>query len=296
MPVGLAADVVRGIGRPSLRVVSTPAGFALVAGAAPQAKEMVQNLQNRYDTTLQDLMNAPYVEPGEKVVTASAQPFLEKRAALQQGHEKTARRPPNMGKVMGAVDDIKKMVEGLQKAQPSRAGKFLDKIISPTGLMIGGPLIGLGLLAEPSLKQMGKRIQKSLFPRTLGERAEMDEQFAGSYAKETGKQLAIKSVGLLGDIVSKAIEGPMSLAQNKTRKSIFNALQKEDDVLSQASPIQLADAYHTMARFAPTLATDKNAVKTFLRESVLYGTGPNVPAIKQLAEAEHAINPPPIKR
>ena len=78
--------------------------------------------------------------------------------------------------------------------------------------------------------------------------------------------------------------------------SIFNELRKEDEEIAGADPTLLTDAYHTMVRFAPTLATDKNAVKTFLREAVLMGTGPNVVTIKQLADAERAVNPPPTGR
>ena len=77
---------------------------------------------------------------------------------------------------------------------------------------------------------------------------------------------------------------------NRARSSIFTTLKQEDDVLSQADDQKLLEAYHTMTRFAPTLSTDKNAVKTFLREMTLYGNGPNFLTIKQLADAERAVN------
>jgi hypothetical protein len=124
------------------------------------------------------------------------------------------------------------------------------------------------------------------------DRANMVEEGASSFAKSVGSALGTSIVGLLGDLLSKTVQAPSQMMQNRAQKSVFDALREKDEVLSQADPQQLLESYHTMTRFAPTLATDMNAVKTFLRESVLYGTGPNVISIKQLADAEHAINPP----
>jgi len=244
-----------------------PTTLAILLGATPHAENVAKRLEDRFDEYSKKIREAPYTPPGEKIVTASAQRFLEKRAALQST-EKTA----GFGTALG------------------NAAKVIEPLIGTKGLVIGGSLIGLGALGEPLLKAWGEKIRGTVAPQTLPERAEMDTQFAGSYAKEVGKQLGIKSVSLLGDFLSKAITAPSALFQNRQRASVFEALRNEDDVISQADPQQLAEAYHTMVRFAPTLATDKNAVKTFLRESVLYGTGPNFMSIKQLADAENAVN------
>ena len=45
-----------------------------------------------------------------------------------------------------------------------------------------------------------------------------------------------------------------------------------------------------MRKAAPRLATDVSAVRSFLREIASYGTGPNYVTIKNLAEAEKALN------
>jgi hypothetical protein len=44
-----------------------------------------------------------------------------------------------------------------------------------------------------------------------------------------------------------------------------------------------------MIRFAPVLSTDKNAVRSYLREAVMSGAGPNYSTIKSLADAEHTV-------
>jgi len=199
-------------------------------------------------------------------VTASAQSFLEKRAALQQTEKEAA----------GLMDIA------------SRAGKFL----TTPNILIGGSLIGLGALGAPTIEAWGEKLRNRIGPTEapLHQRAEMDTTLAQNYAKSVGSELGKKTVGLLGDFLSKADSAPAAMIQNRERSSIFEQLQQEDDVIAPAEPQQLAEAYHTMVRFAPTLATDKNAVKTFLRESVLYGTGPNFMAIKQLADSERAVN------
>lgn len=159
---------------------------------------------------------------------------------------------------------------------------------------LGGSLLNIGELSKGPIGELGHRITRTFVPSPFA-RVHADEEAAKSFSSSVGKQLGISAVGLLGDIISKAKDGVMGIFQNHARQGIFDTLRSEDDEISRANPELLADAYHTMVRFAPTLATDKNAVKTFLREAVLMGTGPNVMSIKQLADAENAVNPRPGK-
>jgi len=84
----------------------------------------------------------------------------------------------------------------------------------------------------------------------------------------------------------KAISGMKGGAQQK----VFQQVLKEDETVSSANKNDMADAFETMRRFAPTLATDKHATKAFLREAATSGGGLNYNTIKLLAEAERAIN------
>lgn len=201
-------------------------------------------------------------------MTADAKSFVEKRAALQR--EKTAQ---------GAL----KAISGL--------GGLLTKLVPKnlsTGAALGGAagLAGLGILAGPTLDALGEKVKDAIVPSNMQDR--MLDEGASSFAKAVGSQTGQSTVGLLGDIMSKAVSGISGIPRAFARENMFEQLQQEDDVLAQADPQTLQEAYHTMVRFAPTLATDKNAVRSFLRESVLYGTGPNVVTIKQLADAERA--------
>lgn len=232
------------------------------------------NTERRYDKILKDLRDAPRREPGERVVTADAKSFVEKRAALQEPLTKTA-LGGGSGKILAGI------------------GGLIPKAFKGVGEMSGGKMLGgaaalggLGILAGPSLDAMGEKVKDSLIPTNMQD--QMLDEGASSFAKAVGAQTGQSTVGLLGDIMSKAVSGISGIPRAMARENMFEQLQQEDDVLAQANPQTLQEAYHTMVRFAPTLATDKNAVRSFLRESVLYGTGPNVITIKQLADAERA--------
>jgi hypothetical protein len=238
----------------------------LLAGGTslPFALEIAANNDRRYEQVLQDMLEAPRRTPGERVVTADAKSFIEKRAAMQQ---KTA---GGAGSFFGAVA---KLPELLVKHPVAGAG-------------IGAGVLGLGALAGPTLDAFGEKIKDTIVPDN--QRDTMLDQGANAFAKAVGSEAGKSTVGLFGDMLSKAMNTAMDVPRNMARQNMFQQLQGEDDVLAQADPQSLQEAYHTMVRFAPTLATDKNAVRSFLRESVLYGTGPNVVTIKQLADSERA--------
>jgi hypothetical protein len=112
---------------------------------------------------------------------------------------------------------------------------------------------------------------------------------AGGALAAFGKELGSMGAGLLRDMASKAQAAVGSVGENAARKAIVDQLKKEDPVLAQAQDKTLMEAYHTMVRFAPQLSTDKNAVRSFLRQAVMSGAGPDYMAIKLLADAERSV-------
>ena len=79
---------------------------------------------------------------------------------------------------------------------------------------------------------------------------------------------------------------------HQTQEGVLEQLVASDEILQQADPEFLESAYGSMRRFAPILATDENAVRSFLREAVMYGTGPDFAMISNMSKAERTINPP----
>ncbi len=64
---------------------------------------------------------------------------------------------------------------------------------------------------------------------------------------------------------------------------------QQDEVIQQADPSLVASSFSTMKRFAPNLAADPNAVRSFLRESATWNSGPSYATLKNLADAERAV-------
>jgi hypothetical protein len=86
-----------------------------------------------------------------------------------------------------------------------------------------------------------------------------------------------------------------ALFQDPKRKQLLEGLLKNDPVLSDSvkrnpnAQTLVLEAYGTMSKFAPTLSLDINAVRSFLREAVLSGSGVSYAAIKNLIETEQAL-------
>lgn len=170
---------------------------------------------------------------------------------------------------------------------------LMERLLGSKGLLLGGAtLLGVGALTAPTLNSMGERVRKHFYP-TLGERMGLpgttDDPFIKKLQEEAGKELATGGGEAIRSLINRGLKVPGQLTKGYQGRGVFQQLQQDDDVLSQADPRMVMDAYQTMARFAPTLATDPNAVRTFLRESALYGSGPNVMSVQQIANAERAI-------
>jgi len=72
-------------------------------------------------------------------------------------------------------------------------------------------------------------------------------------------------------------------------KKVFTDLMKEDEILQSAPKGLVASSFDTMKKFAPHLASDINAARSFLRTSVESGSGPGFSTLKTLADSEAAV-------
>jgi hypothetical protein len=167
------------------------------------------------------------------------------------------------------------------------------------GLGLGG-LGTLGVLHAAGGDLPGQtlsyRVNREL--NSLTDRIRADEQFGEAFAKQLGSSSANELIGLTKDMMTKGYETMKdSLSLSPARSAIFDSLRSEDPDLAATDKGTLMEAYHTMSRFAPTLSTDKNAVKSFLRTVATSPEGgTDFNTIKLLAEAENAINGPVAKK
>ena len=117
----------------------------------------------------------------------------------------------------------------------------------------------------------------------------MGSDLTSGFGKAIGQQTVGGIATLLGTVADK-LRDSMVLAPK--REAIFQHLIQHDPVIAQyeaSQPGSAARAFMSMSRFAPELSTDPNVVTSFLRETAQTGGTLNHVMIKQLAEAEAAI-------
>jgi hypothetical protein len=228
------------------------AGVLMPLAIGAMIPGIVHKAVERSRATTQQLDHATY----DPMKVAALPPWL----ALPLAQLAT---PRGAGRAMGAVGS---------------AGKALgaDKILGAPGAGIGA-----GLSAMVQRKAFGD--PNDLTPHSAlntGARKAVE-----SFGSEVGKS----SVGLLRDIAMKAMDAVGHAGDDSARQAILGDLKRADPVLASADDATLMEAYHTMTRFAPVLSTDKNAVRSFLRQAVMSGSGPDYMSIKLLADAERAV-------
>jgi hypothetical protein len=124
---------------------------------------------------------------------------------------------------------------------------------------------------------------------------------------DSGEAAKALSTGIGSGIGSKAVDGLFGalgglagmlkdkIFTDPRRKAILDTIMRNDQIIRDTiahnpnGKQMIAEAYQTMVTVAPTLSTDINAVRSFLREAVIGGAGVNYATIKNLAEAERAV-------
>jgi hypothetical protein len=156
------------------------------------------------------------------------------------------------------------------------------------GLGLAGMMLPLAAVKpfEPSANTFGYLVNRNMFDGFGGllKRVKADETAANRVVEELSKSLTGRAL----DMFDSSVAGAKERARSPVRRAIMARLAKEDDIISHADPSSMLQAYATMAKFAPTLSTDINAVKSFLRSTAGHDGGVDPLTIKGLAEAENA--------
>lgn len=245
------------------------------------------------------------IEEG-RTVYANDKAFLEKKAS-QSKTEKVAVNwdalVQGIGK--GVAGGGKGVLEGIEHLGQSRglaaamgphtaetASQIAHNTALGKGMLLGGggALAGAGLLGLT--KGLGKdttdtksyQVNRALNPLT--DRVRADELMAKSFFSSLGSDMAAGLTGLLTDMASKAMG---AMHSGEAGDAMVEAMMASDPILRRGDKDSILDAYHSMAKFAPTLAADENAVRSFLRESVMAGNGPDYASIANLARAERDV-------
>lgn len=164
--------------------------------------------------------------------------------------------------------------------------KMMGSAAGSMGSLAASPIEGVASGVSGGISESIKRM---MLGREFGERKD-PLHMGGTAAIQTfGKGIGEMGVDLLRDMANKAMSAVGHAGDDAARQAILGDLKRNDPVLSSADDKVLMEAYHTMTRFAPVLSTDKNAVRSFLRQAVMSGAGPDYASIKLLADAERAV-------
>lgn len=202
---------------------------------------------------------------------------MKKLASFEEFQEKYASVLGNITSVMSGGLEA---AAGLIKKYPKALGIGVPAVLTTAA-------VADSMLDKPQ-QTWSYRMNKSF--NGFMNRIEADETAGRAFATQLGKGAAKELIGLTKDMFSKGLDSVNNaMGANPARRAIFDALKQEDPIIAQAQDKDLIEAYHTMTKFAPKLSTDKNAVKSFLREAVVSGGGVGVQSVKLLAEAENAV-------
>lgn len=202
-----------------------------------------------------------------------------------------------------------------QSQQPQQS--WLAQNAAPLGLAAGGLALGTSLVrGGPTAAEQDARMRDYMYNAqqnmatpmpSMAVYASYDEfteeklaaysplypTMQGAMASSLANQLATKFVGEPIDAVQKVLKKKF-YDDPKHRASFHQALEG-DEMLQAAhreNPQGLTDTFHTLKTFAPTIAKNPLATRTFLRQATMsgmHGTGPDFATIRMMAETEKFI-------
>ena len=97
------------------------------------------------------------------------------------------------------------------------------------------------------------------------------------------------SLTAAGVTVGLFLKDQINKIMNDTRKkALIEDLMRTDPVIKEEDPEKVMSYYVTLNKFAPTVATDKNAVREILQGCVKFGTF-DIQTLKHLADMEKTL-------
>lgn len=146
---------------------------------------------------------------------------------------------------------------------------------------------------KPTLDTAGYKLYQKIFPGGSGAAAlkQVPEEALKTTATQFGKSLGDTAGKGVGAFINNIFNSNKKVInQTPRRKAILEQLRREDMLIKEIPLNTALEAYHSMVEVAPTLSTDKNAVKSFLRTVATSPEGGiDWNTLKGLADAETSI-------
>lgn len=253
-----------------------------------------------------ELMDA-YAQP-DRVITGSLDEFIEKKAELYSMSKEAAKPPPRppwlsndllknianraaRGAGNVARSEARKRSESAAAEARERAMEQMRRFQKATEQQRAQHKGDIKAVARSAANAVKKGL-----PPAPGFWESSGDALVGGLSKGIGSALGGSLVGLMAHGIGTGVDALRDhFMLDPKRKALVDTLVRTDPVLSDAverhpdSKVLIRESYGTMERFAPTLSLDINAVRSFLREAVLGGSGVNYATIKNLVDTEKSI-------
>ena len=131
-----------------------------------------------------------------------------------------------------------------------------------------------------------------------------EEKIANIYTPVYPSMQSALSTSLAQQLASKFVGEPIDAAHKVLKKKLYDEPKQEaafhdairgDDMLQEAhrsNPRALEETFSTLKTFAPSIAKNPSATKSFLRQATMsgmHGGGPDFATIRLMAETEKFI-------
>jgi hypothetical protein len=185
---------------------------------------------------------------------------------FQETVEKIAQSPQKM-----------RLLEVAPHVLVKKAGKekLLSRLFGATGEVSGAQKV-MGHIAQ-GIALTGATATGALVA------AHLEDQFLGNADQAKATNTEIGKLNAQNQFKTQMVRN-LGTSHQTVLKNMMS-----DEVIGSADTAMINSAFETMKRFAPNLAADENATRSFLREHAIYGTGPSYASLKNLADAEQAV-------
>lgn len=260
------SSLAKSISNAGSAIAKRPALARAAVGTAALAPILLHAFNTSQKQHEDELMNA-YADPS-RVIVASLDSFLEKKAELYSMTKEAAKAPKS------EMQQLEARIKKFQQQSKAQHGKDVKSI------------------GNAAARAVGKRMST----KEPGFWPSMGSSVTEGISKGIGSSVGGALVGLAAHGIGSGVDALRDhFMLEPKRKALVDTLLRTDPVLSDAvsrhpdSRTLVKDSYGTMVRFAPTLSLDINAVRSFLREAVMGGSGVNYATIKNLVDTERAI-------
>jgi len=213
-----------------------------------------------------------------------------------------ARSPKTMKTLAAGAITAPILASAFSSAKKKQEQDFLMSSQDPERVVIAAAApVTTTSSTNPAVRALMDAVQKQVRSTTTSAAPKNFMHVLGDKAPEALAQGLLGGIG--SGIVDYAFSGVKALGKmglnalftNPQRQKVFEEALRTDAVLQDAVQHNpdvikaLGEAFATLVRFAPSLALDINAVRSYLREAVISGGGINYATIKQLADTEKVI-------